>query len=78
MREIVFNFYICLLMLGYSTQMKWTKLEKPILLQAKNNFQPPGVMGRPEYTIYEESKWDYKCKTENSDYVCCTMNLFHQ
>lgn len=67
---------IALITIGCSTSIKTSKLESPIHLQAIKNFQPPGVMGRSEYTIYEDSKWDCKYKTENNDYVCCTRESF--
>jgi hypothetical protein len=58
------------------TVTKLDKLESPFALEATRNFQPPGVMGRPEYTIYDGSKWDCTYKTDKGDYVCCTREPF--
>lgn len=59
-----------------STVKKLDKLDSPVVLEAIQNFQPPGVMGRPEYTIYDGSKWDCPYKTDKGDYVCCTREPF--
>ncbi len=59
-----------------TTVTNFHKLGNPIALEATRNFQPPGVMSRPEYTIYEGSKWDCNYETEQGDYVCCTREPF--
>jgi hypothetical protein len=52
------------------------KLEEPISLVAIKNHLPGGVGNQPAYTIYEDSYWDCKYKTENNDLVCCTKESF--
>lgn len=63
---------------AYTSVIKIDKLKDPITLVATTNYLPTSVAGikRPEYTIYEESKWDCNYLTSEGDYVCCSREPF--
>ena len=58
-------------MLGMK-KINYVKLDKPIEMEATRNYLPKDVEMQAAYTIYEETKWVCKYKTDAGDSICCS------